>query len=266
VDVLHGARTLFVMPPRDLGLVSSSFVRSLQGPVGWHWTTRQFMPAAAYEAWILDWLRADWDRLWPQPSDVQAQWFARLTASYGGAGRAYHNLDHLVHGLTEITVWASNTGASAFDVAALKKAFWFHDAVYGGRQDGQSNEEQSARLWLQSGLDAGDAADAVARLIRATEHGLPSVQGDRLQDAMLGADLAILGQPEDVYDNYARSVRIEYAHVDDASYRAGRAAVLAHFLNAARGGTLYADAYFRGMYQDAAIDNLVREIGQLKKT
>ena len=48
VDVLNGAKTLFVMPPRDLGSVSSSFVRGLQGPVGWHWTTQRFMPAPAY--------------------------------------------------------------------------------------------------------------------------------------------------------------------------------------------------------------------------
>jgi len=33
VDVLQGAKTIFVMPPRDLGSVSSSFVKALEGPV-----------------------------------------------------------------------------------------------------------------------------------------------------------------------------------------------------------------------------------------
>ena len=267
VDVLQGARTLFVMPPRDLGSVSSSFVRGLQGPVGWHWTTRKFMPAPAYEAWILDWLRKDWDTLWPHDDPVASQWFERLTGAtgYGAPERAYHNLDHLVHGLSEITVWASNSAASAEDVATLKKAFWFHDAVYGGRHDGVSNEEQSAGLWLGSGLGdvAGTDPVSAATLIRATEHGLSVTLTHPLRDAMLGADLAILGQDGDVYDAYAASVRIEYAHVEQAAYRGGRATVLAHFLRSAKAGTLYADAFFAERYTERAIDNLTREIATL---
>jgi pantetheine-phosphate adenylyltransferase len=264
VDVLHGAKTLFVMPPRDLGSVSSSFVRGLQGPVGWHWTTKRFMPAAAYQAWLLDWLRKDWDSLWPGQLDA-APWFDRLTGelAYGAPGRAYHNLDHLVHGLTEIAVWAANTDAAGEDVAMLKKAFWFHDAVYGGRHDGQSNEEQSARLWLDAALDGGGAAQETAALIRATEHGRADAGAHRLRDVMLGVDLAILGQPADVYDNYARSVRIEYSHIAEASYRAGRAAILAHFLAGAETGTLYADSYFADLYANAARENLAREMAVL---
>ncbi len=266
VDVLHGAKTLFVMPPRDLGSVSSSFVRGLQGPVGWHWSTRQFMPAPAYAAWILDWLRKDWDSLWPDGHAAADAWFERLTGetAYGAPVRAYHNLDHLVHGLTEIAVWAANTGASADDIAVLKKAFWFHDAVYGGTLGGLSNEEQSARLWLASGLDGDTAAQEPAALIRATEHAHPGAHAQRLRDVMLGADLAILGQDDDVYDTYARSVRIEYSHVGEAAYRSGRRTVLAHFLGLANTGALYADSYFRDLYGASARDNLAREIAALR--
>ena len=266
VDVLHGAKTVFVMPPRDLGSVSSSFVRSLQGPVGWHWTTEQFMPAPAYYAWILDWLRKDWEPLWPDHLEAAAHWFERLTGehAYGSPQRAYHGLDHLVHGLTEIRVWGANSGASEADVAILKKAFWFHDAVYGGQHQGQSNEEQSARLWEGAGLDAGAALADTAALVRATDHARAYLPRHRLHGAMLGADLAILGQPRDVYQSYARKVRLEYNHVDDASYVAGRKTVLAHFLKLAQQRTLYADAYFAELYNEAARDNLEREIGALK--
>ncbi len=265
VDVLHGAKTLFVMPPRDLGSVSSSFVRGLQGPVGWHWTTKQFMPAPAYEAWILDWLRKDWDKLWAGANAGAAQWFERLVGptAYGAPERAYHNLDHLVHGLTEITAWASNTEATQADVATLKKAFWFHDAVYGGAKDGVSNEEQSARLWLGSGLDGGAESDDVAALIRVTEHTREQNAGHRLQNAMLGADLAILGQPDDVYDTYAKSVRSEYAHVDDASYMAGRKKALSYFHRIAGARALYADGYFSNLYNEQAMDNMARELATL---
>ncbi|MFL6658595.1 MAG: pantetheine-phosphate adenylyltransferase [Massilia sp.] len=260
VDVLHGAKTLFVMPPRDLGSVSSSFVRGLQGPVGWHWTTQRFMPAPAYAAWILDWLRKDWNSLWPDPTRA-APWFERLIGdtAYGAPQRAYHNLDHLVHGLTEIAVWAANTGASSDDVGTLKKAFWFHDAVYGGK----ANEEQSALLWLASGLDEEAAAQGPAALIRATDHAREQQRQHRLHDVMLGVDLAIFGQEADVYDAYARSVRVEYAHIDEASFRAGRAKVLAHFIAQADQGTLYADSYFGDLYGASARANLARELSSL---
>ncbi len=263
VDVLHGAKTLFVMPPRDLGSVSSSFVRGLQGPVGWHWTTKKFMPAPAYAAWILDWLRKDWNTLWEH--EGAAAWFDVLTGEsvYGAAERPYHNLDHLVHGLTEIAVWGANTGASANDIDTLKKAFWFHDAVYGALTNGASNEEQSARLWISAGLDGGLKSQAVAGLIRATDHRQQGVTGDRLVDAMLGADLAILGQPEDVYDFYAGAVREEYRHLGEDAYREGRRHVLSHFYTQAEAGKLYRDGYFSDMYNQQALANLAREIATL---
>jgi pantetheine-phosphate adenylyltransferase len=64
VDVINGTKTVFVMPPRDLGSVSSSFIKGLQGPVGWHWHTKKFIPPAAYKAWIEDWLYQEWRQLW----------------------------------------------------------------------------------------------------------------------------------------------------------------------------------------------------------
>ncbi len=272
VDVLNGAKTLFVMPPRDLGSVSSSFVRGLQGPVGWHWTTRRFMPAPAYHAWILGWLRKRWFSLWPDPDQNCSAWFERLTGSdaYGAPGRPYHNLDHLVHGLTELFVWGANSGATAQQMAALSKAFWFHDAVYATRKDPQapSNEEQSAQLWLESGLDQGEAAHEVATLIRATAHLLPGSDAAAphpLQEIMLGADLAILGQPEDVYDAYAQAVRQEYAHIDSVSYRVGRRRVLAHFLALAKSDILYRDAWFGALYGEQATANLARELDSLER-
>jgi pantetheine-phosphate adenylyltransferase len=265
VDVVGGAKTLFVMPPRDLGSVSSSFVRGLQGPVGWHWTTKRFMPAPAYQEWILDWLRKDWNTLWPNDQAGTADWFDKLTgaAAYGSPRRPYHNLDHLVHGLTEIAVWAANNGASQADVITLKKAFWFHDAVYGGTKDGQSNEEQSAQLWLTSKLDGGAAADGPAALIRATDHSRARTTAHRLQDVMLGVDLAILGQPDDVYDAYSRSVREEYSHIDDAGYRVGRANILEHFKRSAHEGTLFVDPWFSDMYTAQALENIRRELAAL---
>lgn len=271
VDVLDGAKTIFVMPPRDLGSVSSSFVRALQGPVGWHWTVKKFMPMPAYIAWIKSWLRTDWQKLW-EGAGVETSkldhWFDYLTGdeAYGAARRTYHNLDHLVHGLSEISAWASNTGASKADVAILKKAFWFHDAVYGGsvgKHAGLSNEEQSARLWLDASLGS-EHAQEVADLIRVTDHFQSAGLSHPLKDAMLGVDLAILGQAADTYDAYASTVRLEYSDVDDAAYQAGRARVLSHFETHAVAGNLFADTWFSELYTSQALVNIRREKALLK--
>lgn len=274
VDVLDGAKTLFVMPPRDLGSVSSSFVRALQGPVGWHWSMRQFVPPPAYQAWIVDWLHKEWNSLWPLPehdaaaAQRAAHWFDRLTgaAAYGGSTRRYHNLEHLVHGLTEIAVWAANAAADIEDVSLLKKAFWFHDAVYDHGAQGMSDEEASAQLWLESALDAANsqACEQVAALIRATDHFQAASVEHRLKDVMLGADLAILGQSGAVYDAYARAIRQEYASVPEAAYRAHRAMALRHLLQKAQDNLLFADASFSAAYTGPAIGNLTREIAQLE--
>ncbi|CAN5284999.1 hypothetical protein BH11PSE11_BH11PSE11_07820 [soil metagenome] len=274
VDVLQGAKTVFVMPPRDLGSVSSSFVRGLQGPVGWHWNMQQFIPKPAYAAWILDWLHRDWLSLWRHdPADARAieeanRWFEYLTgeSAYGAHLRRYHNLDHLVHGLTEIGVWAANTEASQADIDTLKKAFWFHDAVYGVREGveigGLSNEEASARLWLEVQLDIEDREN-VASLIRATDHLQRNTISHPLKDVMLGADLAILGQAQNTYDRYALDIRAEYPSADDETYRTNRRRVLMHFLERAKSHELYADPYFSERYVESATKNMLREIAGL---
>ena len=270
VDVVHGAKTIFVMPPRDLGSVSSSFVRTLLGPIGWHWNMQKFVPRPAYAAWILDWLRKEWDALWQDTeagAEAQAdaeKWFEYLTgpSSYDNPARHYHNLDHLVHGLSEIRVWAANVGADRHDADLLRKAFWFHDAVYRHGKGDSSDEEESAQLWLDSGLDRPDMED-VAQLIRATDHFQGPAITHRLKNVLLGADLAILGQEEEVYDGYRRAIRAEHAHVPDAAYREHRGKALALLYRKAEAGELYRDAYFAAHYSRRAMENLQREMTEL---
>ena len=277
VDVLQGAKTIFVMPPRDLGSVSSSFVKALEGPVGWNWTMKKFVPGPAYQAWILDWLRKEWESLWPmtggRASDADpaarasaTHWFEHLigAAAYGGPGRHYHNLDHLVHGLSEIRAWAANTLASREDTELVKKAFWFHDAVYDHEEGLYSNEEASAQLWLSSGLDGGETAAAVAQLIRATDHFQEAQVTHPLKQAMLSVDLAILGQDPEVYQAYARGIRAEFGHLAELEFRQQRGQVLNHLREKACRDVMFGDAYFAEQYTEPAIDNMSAEIDRLE--
>lgn len=266
VDVLGGAKTIFVMPPRDLGSVSSSFVKALEGPVGWNWTMKKFVPGPAYRAWILNWLRKEWETLWQYRNGSVAQvaiaerWFAHLTGpqAYGGAGRRYHNLDHLVHGLAEIRAWAANTDSAA---DSIKKAFWFYHAVHQHDDAGLlSGAEASARLWLSSGLDA-DSNGAVAELIRSND----AVQGPAhpQKDVMLSIERAILGQNEEIYDAYMAAIRGEYAHVAEADFRQQRRHALLQLRAKAQADILFGERYFAEQYNASAIENMTREIGLL---
>ncbi len=47
-EILQGAKTIFIMPPRELESVSSSFIKNFVGPVGWHWYVQKFVSQSVY--------------------------------------------------------------------------------------------------------------------------------------------------------------------------------------------------------------------------
>lgn len=271
-DVLKGAKTLFVMAPRDLGSVSSSFVKMMQGPLGWHWQIKQFLPGPAYETWLLDYLKNQWLRVF-KASSVTDEELNNLfnticgNSGYSALSRFYHNLEHIVHGIDEILKWAYITGAAESKVRLLIAAFFFHDAVYGSHGE-ISDEEASARLWLSmtelhSAFTESEVLE-IADLIRATDHFQSPAIEHPLKDVMLGADLAILGQDYDtVYTNYKNAIPKEYAHVSLNEFRAGRLAAMTKLVNAAKAGLLIKDPYFSQRYNQRAIENMNREIAEL---
>src|SRR5437762_2672828 len=90
-------------------------------------------------------LHADWrDLLRGVGADTEAGEgvFADLVAAYTGPGRFYHNLDHLA----DVLATVGALGGQARDLAAVRFAAWFHDAVYDPRA--ADNEERSA-AWAE---------------------------------------------------------------------------------------------------------------------
>lgn len=174
-----------------------------------------------------DRLAADWIGLLHGLGEDEARrGFDELAAAYSAPGRFYHNLDHVravldtVDGLADL----------ARDVAAVRLAAWYHDAVYDSRAG--DNEERSAALAAERcagwGLPA-PTVETVVRLIRATKtHQADPADVDG--SILLDADLAILGAGEDEYDRYAAAIRREYAWVPEDDYRRGRVRVLEGFL------------------------------------
>ena len=140
--------------------------------------------------------------------------------------RRYHTIEHL----TQMLSIVDSLTPVATDPDAVRLATWFHDVVYDPRRP--DNEEASAAL-AETTLAAltvpVETITEVARLIRLTTSHEPAAE-DRNGALLCDADLAILAAPPSAYRRYAEAVRAEYGHVDEAAFRAGRAAVLRRLL------------------------------------
>ncbi|WP_019355127.1 HD domain-containing protein [Streptomyces sp. AA1529] len=186
--------------------------------------------------------------------------------------RRYHGTAHLRAVLDRLDELAARlppereagpgTGAGAGpDLAAVRLAAWFHDAVY--RPDRSENEERSARLaeraLPEAGVPAARTAE-VARLVRLTVTHDPA--DDDLDGALLcDADLAVLAGTPEQYAHYAAEIRQEYAFVPDAAFREGRSAVLRQLLGLPH---LFRTGYARDHWEPAARHNLTTELGLLE--
>ena len=146
----------------------------------------------------------------------------KLIARHSKPWRHYHGLSHLSFLFDEIDACA----ALLQDIARVRFAAWFHDAIYvTWRKD---NEMRSAHLARRDLLRAGASPKTVERtaaLIEATaDHARGG--GDQDDDLFLDMDCAILGAPEPVYERYSRGVRREYWWAPAGAYRTARAAFL----------------------------------------
>ncbi|MEV1173801.1 metal-dependent phosphohydrolase [Nonomuraea sp. NPDC049784] len=180
---------------------------------------------------------------------------AELIARWSEPHRRYHTLDHLSAVLAAVSQLAEPAG----DLAAVRLAAWFHDAVYDGRPGW--DEERSAQL-AQSrlrgcGVPASRVSE-VARLVRLTAAHDTLTAGDRNGAVLCDADLAVLGRPG--YDDYAARIRQEYAHVPDDLFRMGRAEVLRRLLAVPR---LYRTERARELWEERARANMSGELAAL---
>lgn len=179
---------------------------------------------------------------------------ADIRAAYTAPGRHYHNLQHLGHLVRELeSVRGSIAGWNLLMLAAA-----YHDVVYDtSRPD---NEEASA-VCAADGLRPflGTARlQHLCDIILATKHHGHSPDSDT--NLFCDADLAILGAAPDVYDGYARRIRLEYSRFPDELYHPGRTAVLSKLLEQP---ALFKTGVFQGRYESAARENIRREIASL---
>jgi predicted metal-dependent HD superfamily phosphohydrolase len=185
--------------------------------------------------------------------------FARLRAAYDEPHRAYHTARHI--GACLRLLDDAEVAQGAERPLEIEAALWFHDAVYDTHA--RDNEERSAMMAEEALGAAGVAADVVARIaahVRATKtHETDSADGQLVIDI----DLSILGESPEVFARFEEEIRREYAWVDEASYVAGRTAVLRGF---AERPSLYGTRLFRDRYEAKARANVAASLAKLALT
>ncbi|WP_426299986.1 DUF4031 domain-containing protein [Arthrobacter sp. R-11] len=172
-----------------------------------------------------------------------------LLERWGEDHRKYHSRTHLLAVLEALDTLTE----PALPARTVALAAWFHDAVYEGLA-GQDEEESAVlaeKRLTEAGLPAEDIAE-VARLVRLTATHDPE-PGDHAGALLCDADLSVLGSEAAAYARYLADVREDYAHVSDADFAAGRAAVVRRLLaldplfHSSRAKTLWLDAARRNL-------------------
>ena len=252
--------TIFLIPPIELGEISSSFVKGLIGPEGWESVIESLVPKPVHNKLLQKYNghKKDWDALWQRINAAGSPDtpYSQLVQSYTQPQRFYHNLVHVhrcLERFKEIRQFADNPDALMF-------ALFYHDIIY--NTHATDNEEKSAEFARDTLRDAGvpeTFVSSVYNLILNTKHNQIPTQNDH--KLMVDIDLAEFGfSPEQVIEN-SNDIRQEYSWVAEENYRKERAKILNSFLSRP---SLFCHYYFINKYECAAQPNLKSLLAQLR--
>lgn len=200
-----------------------------------------------------------WDRLLPGHSAIGAGLVDRWSEPH----RHYHDRVHLLAVVRALDLLAGRGEPVGRLPRAPWLAAWFHDAIYAGTagQDEEDSARLAERLLGAAGVTDPEVAE-VARLVRVTASHRPEPDDDAGR-LLCDADLEVLARPWPAYGRYVAAVREDYAHVPDADFAIGRAAVLRSLLETV---PLYGTPTGRELWEDAARENLSAELDGLERS
>jgi predicted metal-dependent HD superfamily phosphohydrolase len=184
--------------------------------------------------------------------EIVSKCWNEIEVRYGGKKRYYHNFTHiktLIDELLECKYLVNDWDTLLFSV-------FYHDIIYNVLKG--DNEERSAEVAVQR-LSAISFPEEKIQLckeeILATKNHKLSENND--VNLFTDADLSILGQSTDVYQQYCSQIRKEYSIYPDIIYKPGRRKVIDHFLSM---GRIFKTNYFYDKYEQQARINLLTEL------
>ena len=205
----------------------------------------------------MDKLRNIWNELTAHYTDntelIDERW-VEIEKRYSEKKRYYHNLTHL----TYMTEKAMHYKDRLTDPDTVLFSIFYHDIIYNPRR--QNNEQKSAEFAKNRLTRLGLPSDQIARCqhqITATAHQTTAVYDDSDTNYLVDFDLAILGESREVYEDYARKIRKEYAIYPAFLYKKGRKKVLHYFLAM---DSIFKTKEFHAQYEQRARENLKAEL------
>ncbi|QQS22811.1 hypothetical protein IPM19_04265 [bacterium] len=188
--------------------------------------------------------------------------YNQIADRYSEPHRYYHTLTHIEHCLRELQAYRLEIP----NRHAVELALWLHDVVYDTKLlnlNELTSEDLSAEYAMALMCTAGlpqTLQDDVRRLILITKHNALPQQDD--EKILVDIDLAILGQPKEIFDEYEANVRKEYGWVSEEDFTKGRIKVLESFLSRNR---IYSTEFFHDKYSEQAEINMDRSLTALER-
>jgi predicted metal-dependent HD superfamily phosphohydrolase len=183
---------------------------------------------------------------------------SNLMQCYSESHRHYHTLQHLAECFDHLSELKPHLAHKP----EVELALWFHDAIYDTHRE--DNEALSALWAADSARSTGVSEPSVrriAQLVMATCHAAEPKGKDA--EALVDADLGILGAASERFFEYESQIRQEYAWVPEPAFRAKRVEILTRLLDRPH---IFSTELFRNRYEARARANLLKSIHRLTKS
>jgi len=186
---------------------------------------------------------------------IPISFWNEIEKKYNSYKRYYHTLSHLEVLLDQL----GGCKQLIADRDTVLFSVFYHDIIYNVLKS--DNEERSADLAakrLSATKFPVDRINTCREQILATKNHLFSNNEDT--NLFTDADLSVLGQSTDLYEQYCGQVRKEYSIYPDIVYKPGRKKVLIHFLNMEK---IFKTSFFYNKYELQARENMESELKRL---
>jgi len=186
--------------------------------------------------------------------------YGEIRESYLAPGRVYHTLQHL----DDLLFLSGKYASALLEKDLVDFAIWFHDIVYvvTSRENELDSADLASRRLRQLNLPE-EKIFVIRQFILATrDHRILETSNKVDLEFFLDFDMAILSVDWEMYLNYTRSIRMEYAVFPDEVYLAGRKSFLKKMLSSE---AIYHTSVFRQL-EVKARENIQRELSSILNT